>query len=137
MPAVSGQGMQEATAILEANGFTVIDGGATDSSVARGRAARTNPAAGTPVVPGSTVTIYSSNGNFKRVPNEVGNGDVPEAAAVNDLAIEGFRSVSIRCSVLPPDQLARAGNVVSQSPAAGASSSPQQTVTLTIGRETC
>jgi membrane peptidoglycan carboxypeptidase len=137
IPAVAGQDMQEATAVLEANGFTVVDGGATDSSVARGQVARTSPASGTPAVPGSTVTIYSSNGNFKRVPNEVGNGDVPEAAAVNDLALKGFRNVSVSCTVLAPDQLSRAGNVVSQSPAAGASSSPQQTVTLTVGREAC
>jgi len=137
VPGVSGQSMQEATAILEGNGFTVIDGGVTDSPVAKGRAARTTPSAGASVAPGSTVTLYSSNGNLRSVPNEVGNGDVPEAAAINDLRIKGFPNVTLGCQVLPPEQQGRVGLVVSQSPAPGSSSSPSDPVNLVIGRAAC
>jgi membrane peptidoglycan carboxypeptidase len=137
IPRVAGQSMQEATTVLEGNGFKVIDGGVTDSSISKGRAARTTPSAGASVAPGSTVTLYSSNGNLRPVPNEVGNGDVPEEAAVKDLYGKGFGNVSVSCVVLPPEQLSRAGNVVSQSPAPGAASSPEDPVNLVIGREAC
>ena len=63
VPEVTGQSIEAATAMLQASGFTVTDGGLLDSAVPAGQSAGTDPLAGTLVGNGSDVTLYSSNGS--------------------------------------------------------------------------
>jgi membrane peptidoglycan carboxypeptidase len=138
VPEISGQSMEAATALLEAKGFTVRNGGPASSTAKEGRAASTSPATGTVASQGTTITLYSSDGTLGLVPNEVGNGDVPSAAAVNDLQLKGFTNVTADgCEVLPADRIANEGNVVAQAPAAGSSVNLSDPITLTIGRASC
>lgn len=61
LPSVVGLGVAEATAALEAAGFSVVVGAAVDSDIAEGLIAAQNPGAGK-VAGGSVVTISPSNG---------------------------------------------------------------------------
>jgi len=138
VPEISGLTMEAATAALEANGFRVTVGAAVPSPAQTGRAASTRPATGTVASKGASVTLFPSDASLGRVPNEVGDGDVPFYAAVDDLHLKGFPNVNAdACVVLPADQLGKAGNVVSQSPAAGTAVSLTDAITLTVGRERC
>ncbi|MBC9955089.1 transglycosylase domain-containing protein [Leucobacter sp. cx-42] len=69
VPDVTGKSVEEATKILEAQGFTVADGGDTDSELARGLVARTDPGAGGEAWMGATITLYKSSGNMTKVPD--------------------------------------------------------------------
>ncbi|MGR4011107.1 transglycosylase domain-containing protein [Leucobacter sp. 1207-22] len=69
VPDVKGKSVEEATRILEAQGFTVADGGDTDSELARGLVARTDPGAGGDAWMGATITLFKSSGNMTKVPD--------------------------------------------------------------------
>jgi membrane peptidoglycan carboxypeptidase len=135
VPNVTGQSVSAATSTLQAQGFKVTQGGPVAGSAAAGTVASTEPAAGTRTFSGGSITLRPSDGSLGSVPNEVGNGDVPDYAAVDHLRSFGFTNVNTNgCAVVPPE---RAGMVVSQSPSAGASTSKSDPITLTIGRESC
>jgi membrane peptidoglycan carboxypeptidase len=138
VPATAGQSIQSATAALEARGFTVKVGEPAASAAPAGTAGSTAPAAGTVASVGTVITIFPSDGSVGLVPNEVGDGDVPSYAAVDDLRLRGFTNVTADgCSVLPAEQAQRAGNVVAQSPAAGSSIPLSDPISLTVGRVSC
>jgi membrane peptidoglycan carboxypeptidase len=63
VPYVSGYSVEEATDILEAEGFVVSNGGYVDSSVARGLVAYTAPGSSTMFGSGDTITLYVSDGS--------------------------------------------------------------------------
>jgi beta-lactam-binding protein with PASTA domain len=124
-----------ATSTLQAQGFKVTQGGPVAGSAAAGTVASTEPAAGTRTFSGGSITLRPSDGSLGSVPNEVGNGDVPDYAAVDHLRSFGFTNVNTNgCAVVPPE---RAGMVVSQSPSAGSSARKSDPITLTIGRASC
>lgn len=62
VPDVVGRTAEDARAILESQGFRVVVGDAVESEWQAGGVAATNPAAGSRVTPGSTVTIVPSSG---------------------------------------------------------------------------
>ncbi|GAA1942899.1 transglycosylase domain-containing protein [Nocardioides hwasunensis] len=62
VPDVTGISVEEATAQLQAAGFTVADGGPVNSRTDEGLVAKTSPDAGTRLSSGDTVTLYTSTG---------------------------------------------------------------------------
>jgi len=64
VPSVVGNSVGSATAQLQAAGFSVsVAGGTVPSSVPAGRVAYTSPSAYSRVDPGTTITIYVSDGS--------------------------------------------------------------------------
>ncbi|WP_202566143.1 transglycosylase domain-containing protein [Agreia sp. COWG] len=87
VPDVKGKSVTEARQIIEAAGFTFQDGGAADSEVPAGQAAGTSPAVGSTVAKGSTVTLLTSNGLLKAVPDVAG---LDLNAAAQKITASGF-----------------------------------------------
>lgn len=73
VPNVAGMSVEEATSTIEDKGFSVtVSGEEVPSTEGAGLVARTDPAGGTNVNVGTTITIYVSNGNGATVPDVVG-----------------------------------------------------------------
>jgi membrane peptidoglycan carboxypeptidase len=68
VPDLTGKSPDEAKNTLENLGFTYADGGPIDSAQPAGTVASTDPAAGSSAGIGSTITVYTSNGNLVMVP---------------------------------------------------------------------
>jgi len=126
IPDLRGKSMSAATSSLNSAGFDVVDGGATDSEMPAGTVARTEPGTGSSASRGSTVTIYSSNGTLKIVPDVVGK---TEADAKSTL--QGFSIDKKDQDVTDPQQ---EGKVISMTPAAGTGAATGSVVTIVVGK---
>ncbi|MCB1274247.1 MAG: transglycosylase domain-containing protein [Leucobacter sp.] len=137
VPDVRGMSFDEAKRVLEAAGFSVEDGGRTNSELPEGQVAETNPAGGSTVPAGSMIVIQRSNGKLSPLPNVVGLG---YAEAVSTLQGAGFGSIDAQCvqggsggSDPSTPSSPQAGDVVkSMSPGAGKNVKRSQTVTLAV-----
>lgn len=131
-----GGSVQAAQAALAASNLTYQDGGPIDSDLPAGTVAKVDPGEGTDVVQGAFVTVYTSNGLAKQVPNVVGED---EAQARSDLQSAGFSNIApTKCQPMQPtDPPANAGKVVAQDPASGATVNPANPVTLTVAQLHC
>jgi serine/threonine-protein kinase len=129
VPSVDGLTQQQATAALADRGITVERvAKQADDNVPAGEAIRTSPAAGTNVPRGSTVTLVVSSGPRQvAVPNVVG---LSAADARTALSGQGF-AVAV---AQQPSSSGKAGNVLSQSPAAGAKAEPGTTVRIVVAQ---
>ena len=114
--------------------LSYADGGPVDSDLPVGTVASLNPGEGASVPRGTTVTVYTSNGQAVPVPNEVGQDAGPAEA---DLNSKGFHNVDQACAVASGPTDPQLGKVVSQVPAAGAAVNPSTAVTLTVKKLTC
>nr|WP_245884868.1 transglycosylase domain-containing protein [Glaciihabitans tibetensis] len=138
VPNVSGQTIEAATAVLEANGFTVTVGSAIASTNAVGSVVSTRPATGAIASRGTAVTLLPSDGSLGVMPDVIGSGDVAAGAALADLKSRGFTNLNAdACAVLPAERASSAGNVVDQSPAAGSPAKLVDPIVLTIGNTAC
>jgi beta-lactam-binding protein with PASTA domain/predicted Ser/Thr protein kinase len=127
IPSVEGETVQEATRALR-RAHLRVGNSVTQSSqrFAAGRVTGTNPVAGKPVPPGTTVTLVVSSGQpTKTVPSVVGEN---ETQAIAQLTKAGFNVNSNP----QPSTTVQPGNVISQSPAANATEALGTTITLTI-----
>jgi eukaryotic-like serine/threonine-protein kinase len=129
VPPVDGLDEKQATSALAKAGL-VVERTTTESddAVPSGEAIRTSPGAGTPVAKGSGVTLVLSSGPQQvAVPDVVGLAQADARTALTD---EGLKVATTQkpSTTVPP------GNVVSQSPAAGAKVDPGATVTLVIAQ---
>lgn len=134
VPDVSGQSVADATAALTAAGFNVQVGDPVLSSVAAGMVAGTDPAAGTNVTSGNTITIRPSDGTGKSVP-DLSNmtGDQAKSA----LQGIGFTSVDQKC-VADPTAPPGDGKVTAQIPAANTMVNPANTpASITVTKQSC
>jgi serine/threonine-protein kinase len=133
VPSVVGQSPAQAGAALQAAGLRV---GPTQqqssSSVGVGLVTGTNPAAGTTVPTGSSVTIYVSSGPpTTSVPNLI--GDTP-AQAQAALAAAGLQGQQV--GAVPVSSPGQDGLVVTQNPASGSTQPQNTTVQYQVGRYT-
>ncbi|NQX27371.1 transglycosylase domain-containing protein [Microbacteriaceae bacterium VKM Ac-2854] len=130
VPAVAGLSYDEAAAKIEAAGFTPIDGGQETSTAPAGQVTRTDPTGSAPR--NSAVTIFTSNGQGKTVPNIVG---LTTEAAKSALAAAGIGSVTVQCTVEKnaPD----GGKVTAQDPAAGTAVTDGMKVTAALQQKKC
>ena len=113
VPDTTGRTFEEAEELLTSVGFSISDGGDTDSSEAEGRVARTDPESGSSIPQGSSITIYRSNGEVSEVPDVTGEEG---AAAERAVRSAGFNPV-LRCESGSGN--ARDFEVVSSTPSAG------------------
>jgi membrane peptidoglycan carboxypeptidase len=143
IPDVIGSSPEGATAGLEAAGLNVVRGGEVDSELPKGVVAATNPAPGTRLALGSTVTFYTSNGKLIGRPlPDVASGSLSYEEAKAVLGNAGFGNVSAVCVPVktegeePPDP-EQLGKVVSMSPGPGSKAKPSQAVKLGVTQEKC
>jgi eukaryotic-like serine/threonine-protein kinase len=129
VPEVSGETQANATATISAAGLKVSTVKREVSEPAAGTVISQNPAAGTQVKPGSTVTIVVSQAPAKTaVPSVVGQSEVQ---AISALKAAGFEATTVTRTVT---EEAKVGTVLQQSPGAGAKLAKGQVVTLAIGK---
>jgi beta-lactam-binding protein with PASTA domain/predicted Ser/Thr protein kinase len=129
VPDVSGQSEDQAKQTLANSGFTSVQTQNVDGGGQEGSVVGSNPAAGTRVAPGTTITLQVSRGNQVQMPNVVGR-------SVND-AIDQLRSAGIRNYQLQATQVSDSSQnnrVVQTDPSAGRSVDPEDTVTLVVGQ---
>ncbi|GAA4688300.1 Stk1 family PASTA domain-containing Ser/Thr kinase [Pseudonocardia yuanmonensis] len=129
VPDVSGQSENQAKQALANAGFSSVQTQNVDGGGEEGSVVGTNPAAGTRVAPGTTITLQVSRGNQVQMPDVVGQ-------SVND-AVDQLRSAGIRNYQLQATQVSdqsQNNKVVSSDPSAGRSVDPDDTVTLTVGQ---
>ena len=120
VPDTSGQSYDDAKKLLEDAGFTVSDGGDTDSSEDEGRVARTDPEAGSSAPQGSSIRLYRSNGSMSELPDVTGQDG---RDALRELRSAGFGSVSLPGSC-------RNEEITSMSPSGGSDAKRSSQVTL-------
>jgi membrane peptidoglycan carboxypeptidase len=84
VPDLTGQSPSQAQSTLEGLGFTYQDGGPVDSAAPAGTVASTDPAAGSSVGVGSSVTVYTSNGNLTALPDVTGKKASDAIKALTD-----------------------------------------------------
>ena len=123
VPYVINQQLNQARATLREQGFQVV---ATEeeSDEPRGQVIETDPAPGTSVPEGSTVTVYYSDGP-EEVPNVVGTKQ-PQAEQV--LGDAGFQVDVVETT----DTTEPRGTVVRQSPPGGQDAAEGSTVTIVV-----
>ncbi len=127
VPDVAGADQVTATQTLADAGLRVAKATRPSDTVPSGDVITTDPAPGTPVRPGDTVTIVVSSGpGMARVPNVIGQSESDARAA---LAAAGFQVSVVR----EPSSADNEGRVVDQSPGGGSSGQTGSTVTITVG----
>jgi serine/threonine-protein kinase len=129
VPDVVGQDREDARAQLEQAGFVVDATEQEDADHEPGTVLSQNPAAGTELTQGKTVTItVAKEPENAQVPSVLGRG-VDEA--VNLLSDAGFVPNQVTQAV---DQRSQDGRVISQNPVGGTQTKSGSRVTITVGR---
>ena len=129
VPSVVGQTIEQATAPLEAAGFTVATPVFQFSDQPKNTVISQSPAAGTLQRPGTTVTLTASKGPEQKTVPDVEGLDVDTARAT--LRTAGFNVVVLFADT---DDPLEAGIVLTQDPIGGVDADPGSSVTLTVGR---
>ena len=129
VPAVDGETVARATAILQNVGLTV--GGTidqSDASVPAGQVIRSSPRAGENVERGSAVKLYVSTG-----PAQVAVPDV--VGATRDEAIATLTNAGFRYSTSEQESAdADPGDVIAQDPGGGTDADPGSTIAIVVAR---
>jgi beta-lactam-binding protein with PASTA domain/tRNA A-37 threonylcarbamoyl transferase component Bud32 len=129
VPHVAGKEENPAKDEILNAGLRVLTVEEASSTVAEGTVIRTDPAGGTEVDQGTTVTVVVSSGReMVRVPDVTGR---TESAATAELRNAGFQVQVQTTEVLTPTE---DGTVVRQSPAGGTSAEKGSAVTITVGK---
>jgi serine/threonine-protein kinase len=127
IPTVANLSRDDALAALSSSGLSVKLAQAHDESVAAGNAVRTDPAAGSTLSRGGSVTLYISTGPAPRtIPNLAGR-----SADDATTTLSGLRLRVAGRSVQPSDTIG-AGLVVGTDPPAGSSVGRDSAVTLVV-----
>jgi len=128
MPNVVGQAYDSAASYLQGQGFAVARKD-VESSQPAGVVVDTDPASGTLVSPGSSITLKVSKGPKQQQIPSVENLDVDSAKSV--LTESGFKA---SVTYQDTNDSSLDGVVITQSPGSGTQAPPGTTVTLTVGR---
>ncbi|MFF0633505.1 protein kinase [Nocardia sp. NPDC004151] len=135
VPDVIGSAITQAKARLEKDGFVVEQVQREDKST-KGTVLETSPAAGTAKPVGSTVKVTVSTGPSTTttitVPALIG---LTPAAVTSALQALGWHG-SVAKSTGTTNDSTKDGKVIAQNPAAGASVTPDQAITITVGAYT-
>lgn len=125
VPDVAGLAEEEARLRLQEAGFRVTPVAEPSETVEAGLVIRTEPRAGLETEEGAVVSIVTSSGpNLVTVPNVVGSTQ-QRAATV-------LRGLGFAMAVEAANSEAGVGEVIAQSPSAGADSPPGAEITLTV-----
>jgi membrane peptidoglycan carboxypeptidase len=136
LPNFVGGTAANAASIIDSLNLEYADGGQVDSELATGTVVRTDPAAGATLSRGQTVTVYTSNGALKAIPDVVSAASGFDAASAS-LASAGFTSVSSVCVAVGQQDSSRVGQVVSSNPAAGTVVRPADEIRLGVAQTRC
>jgi serine/threonine-protein kinase len=125
-----GRPADDAERILTQQGFTVTRQSENSASVPRDTVIRTEPAGGTELEEGGTVTLIVSAGPEQVIVPSV--TEKTEETATTDLRTAGFEVEVVDQPIPPgdPDD----GRVLAQDPQGGTSADKGSTVTITVGR---
>ncbi|MCU1437053.1 MAG: hypothetical protein JWP66_140 [Naasia sp.] len=129
VPNVTGLSIEAARKVIEGSGLGFVDGGQQDSSLPVGQVSGTSPNGS--VGKGSIITVYTSNGALRTVPDV--NGAPNFAAAKAALNGAGFANVTEQCQTTP----GATGSAVGQNPPAGTAARPDTAITVTTQKATC
>jgi len=129
-----GQSVENAKSIIEARGLVYADGGQVDSDLPAGQVASTDPAPGTVMATGQTVTVYTSNGAMSALPDVV-SSHPNFGSAQSTLVAAGFATVTQYCVATTDPALI--GDVVESQPGPGAVYSRNKEVKLGVGAAAC
>jgi membrane peptidoglycan carboxypeptidase len=138
VPDVTGATLANAQATIENADLAFADGGQVDSDKPVGTVVSTDPAAGSSVSSGATVTVYTSNGQGAAVPDVSSGKNQDLNAAKATLQSAGFTDVAEgQCSsgAFPTD--ADLNKVVAQDPAAGTIVNKGAKITLSVRKVSC
>ena len=125
VPRTAGLTAAEATKKLEEAGFEVLVQRINSSSVEEGLVAYSNPRGGQTATNGSTIMLFVSRGpKLTKVPVLVG--------AQREVAVQRLSGRGLTASVSEEENAAPAGQVISQSPSAGAEVEPGSTVAIVV-----
>jgi beta-lactam-binding protein with PASTA domain len=128
---------ESAQSAIELAELTYADGGPVDSDLPVGTVASTDPPGGTQVPRGTTVTVYTSNGQDATAPPTTG---LTFAAGQSAFQTAGFSTISQACQVAPTGTLPTdptIGTIITQTPVAGAVVNVSTPVVLTIRKIAC
>jgi len=137
VPDVVGQALAAAKTTITGAGFTLGTVGLSPSSVAAGTVISQNPSSGTQAAPGTAINITISAGPAAPDTPTVTPGDieVPNVVGLTKtVATSAIRQagLSVGATLQKFDPTVPAGNVIEQSPAAGAKVGAGVAVTLTV-----
>jgi serine/threonine-protein kinase len=131
VPDVTGESQDNAKTQLEGKGLQVKTTNQTSSTVTAGNVISQSPVGGTPVAPGTTVTLVIATAPATAtVPNVVGQ---KAGAASGQLSGAGF---AVTQQTQPVSQKNQDGVVLSQSPSANATANKGSSVTIVVGKYT-
>jgi membrane peptidoglycan carboxypeptidase len=125
---------QAARAAIELAQLTYVDGGTQDSTLPAGTVSSVSPAEGASVSRGSTVAVYTSNGQAATTPNVVGQS---YSGGQSQFQAAGFSNINQVCQVASGPSDPSLGKVVTQTPTARAVVNKSTPVTLTITKLSC
>jgi eukaryotic-like serine/threonine-protein kinase len=126
IPSVLGKSKAVATRLLQQSGLKVATVPRASQQYAAGQATGTDPRAGTPVAPGTNVTLFISSGPpAKQIPDVTGE---TRARATADLTNAGFKVAT----TTQPSASATVGDVISQNPSGGTNATPGSPVTIVV-----
>ena len=134
LPDLVGGTVDNARSILGGFGLGYTDGGQADSLLPAGVVAGTTPGAGAVLSRGQAVTVVTSNGALRLMPDVT---SVDPSAAAATLAATGFTSVARTCVAVGDNAPGGLGLVVSSNPAAGATVRASDEVRLAVGAARC
>jgi membrane peptidoglycan carboxypeptidase len=132
LPGFAGGTVENAKGIIEGIKLVYADGGQVDSDQPAGVVVNTDPAEGAVMARGQTVTVYTSNGALKSMPDVVSGGLTFDAAS-SQLVGAGFTNVTKTCVVLSSPTDPQMGKVTSSNPAIGAVVRVADPVVLGVG----
>jgi membrane peptidoglycan carboxypeptidase len=127
VPDLTGKSPADAQTLLKGIGLNYQDGGPIASSQAAGTVAATNPAAGSSVSKGASITVNTSDGSIVMTTIPDVRGET-ENKATSDLKGAGFQVTVVKDPASPS-----VGKVTAMSPAAGTSAQKGSVVTITVG----
>jgi membrane peptidoglycan carboxypeptidase len=134
-PGLIGGTLEAAQQAITVAELTPVDGGPIDSDLPLGQVAALDPGEGSTIPRGTTVTIYTSNGQGATAPLVIG---MHYNQGQNAFQAAFFTNISQACAVAsigdPPSSL---NTIVSQVPSAGAVVNKNTAVTLTVRQTTC
>ncbi|MCT9002102.1 transglycosylase domain-containing protein [Microbacterium memoriense] len=129
LPSVIGMSVDQATATLQAAGFSVNVGDAVDGAEAAGIVVQQDPGAGR-VAGGTTVTIRPSNGEGITVPGVSGKPEDAQRA----LQSAGFATTTLQCT---ESESATSPTVTGTDPATGTVVSRNTSITINYQAKNC
>lgn len=136
VPDVTGLTPDKAQPLIEQQNLMFADGGQVDSDQPVGTIVRTDPAAKTSVGQGTTVTVFTSNGQGVAMPDVSSRKNLKYEDAASQLKSAGFTQITQQCQSggNPSDPQ---NVVVAQNPPPGSIVNRSQPITLAVQKSKC